>query len=228
MRTATKLCLFFLAHVSLISIHPPSHRTFQPSVVRLSDLLFIIFLSRFASTHLPRRNMDGSREHEAGRQRMRELFQQREAERGSLKHKQPIFKTAEQEAQQQRRKQQQQQQQQQGGVVWTPNAVARQKRLPTASRGQRPVFDENIWDEDRRPQRVNQDRSVSPKTRIAKDDNHMTGSSRTGNCNGNSNGHGNGNVKTTSGNRPPQASWKRGSDGDKPRNTVASNRKKPS
>jgi hypothetical protein len=168
--------------------------------------------------------MDSSREHEAGRQRMRELFQQREAERGSLKHKQPIFKTAEQEAQQQRQKQQQQQ----GGVVWTPNAVARQKRLPTASRGQRPVFDENIWDEDRRSQRVNQDRSVSPKTRITNDDNHIPGSSRNGNSNGNSTGYRNGNVKTTSGNKPPQTSWKRGTDGDKPHNTVASNRKKPS
>ncbi|OCT46342.1 hypothetical protein CLCR_01338 [Cladophialophora carrionii] len=161
--------------------------------------------------------MENSQEQKTGRQRMRELFQQRDAERGSLKHKQPIFKSAEQQTQLLKQKQKQLRLQQEGGVVWTPNAVARQTRQPTASRGQYPVFDENIWDEDRRPQRANQDRSVSPKTRVAKDDDQIRASSS----------NGDGNMKTMSGTRL-QECRKHGTDKDRPYDTITSNRKKPS
>ncbi|ETI19353.1 hypothetical protein G647_09185 [Cladophialophora carrionii CBS 160.54] len=167
--------------------------------------------------------MDNSQEQETGRQRMRELFQQRDAERGSLKHKQPIFKSAEQQMQLQKQKQKQLLLQQEGGVVWTPNAVARKIRQPTASRGQYPIFDEHIWDEDRRPQRANQDRSVSPKTRVAKDDDQI----RACTSNGNSSSNGNSNMKTTSGTRL-QERRKHGTDKDTPYDTITSNRKKPS
>ncbi|EXJ53909.1 hypothetical protein A1O7_09245 [Cladophialophora yegresii CBS 114405] len=163
--------------------------------------------------------MDNSQEQAISRQRTRDHFQQREAERGSLKHKQPIIKTAEQQAQPPKQKQQQNQSQQQGGVVWTPNAMARQTRLLTASRGKCPVFDENIWAEDRCSQRPNHDGSVSPKTRVGKDESQFQ--------RGCSNGNGNHNMKTMSGTRP-QGCWEHGADKDKPYNTTASTRKEAS
>ncbi|KIX98408.1 uncharacterized protein Z520_05709 [Fonsecaea multimorphosa CBS 102226] len=99
--------------------------------------------------------MDHRNEQEAGRQRMRDLFQQREMERGSLRHKR-IFKTPEEEAKQ--------------AVRITPNWQARNMRQLTATRGPPPVFDENIWDAERQRSALGEIRSVSPRTRIGKDD----------------------------------------------------------
>ncbi|OAG44614.1 hypothetical protein AYO21_01104 [Fonsecaea monophora] len=105
--------------------------------------------------------MEHHKEQEAGRHRMRILFQQRELDRGSLQHKR-IFKTAEEEAKQARR--------------FTPNAQARSQRELTASRGQPPVFDENIWSGERRRPAPNEIRSVSPRTRVDKDGGRAAGS----------------------------------------------------
>ncbi|OQV07493.1 hypothetical protein CLAIMM_11919 [Cladophialophora immunda] len=88
--------------------------------------------------------MDHLKEQEAGRQRMRDLFQQRELERGSLRRKR-IFKTPEEEAKQ--------------AVRLTPNAQARNERELTATRGQAPVFNENIWNGERRRPAPNEIRS---------------------------------------------------------------------
>ncbi|KIW29553.1 hypothetical protein, variant [Cladophialophora immunda] len=98
--------------------------------------------------------MDHLKEQEAGRQRMRDLFQQRELERGSLRRKR-IFKTPEEEAKQ--------------AVRLTPNAQARNERELTATRGQAPVFNENIWNGERRRPAPNEIRSVSPRTRVDED-----------------------------------------------------------
>ena len=111
--------------------------------------------------------MDNSKEQQEGRKRMRELFERREAERGSASlRRKPVFKTPEQEAQDKKKQQ----------IVWTENAKARMAREPTATRGQPPVFNENIWTEEPRRQGAHKDRSISPKTRVSEEEERPRGS----------------------------------------------------
>ncbi|OAP62049.1 hypothetical protein AYL99_04252 [Fonsecaea erecta] len=128
--------------------------------------------------------MDHRKEQETGRQRMRDLFQQRELDRGSLHHKR-IFKTPEEEA---KAKQ---------AVRFTPNAQARNLRELTATRGQAPAFDEDIWDGERRRPPTSDSGSVSPRTRVDQDDGCGTTTGKNGGGgNGEKSSGGEGNPKS--------------------------------
>ncbi|EXJ76378.1 uncharacterized protein A1O5_00886 [Cladophialophora psammophila CBS 110553] len=105
--------------------------------------------------------MDSRKEQEAGRQRMRDLFEQRELDRGSLRRKH-IFKTPEEEAKQAK-------------MRLTPNAQARRQRELTATRGAAPVFNENIWSGERRGPSHGEIRSVSPRTRVDEEEERAMG-----------------------------------------------------
>ncbi|KIW99172.1 uncharacterized protein Z519_00835 [Cladophialophora bantiana CBS 173.52] len=108
--------------------------------------------------------MDPRKEQEAGRQRMRDLFEQREIDRGSLRRKR-IFKTPEEEAKQAK-------------LRLTPNAQARTQRELTATRGPAPLFNENIWSGERRGPSHREIRSVSPRTRVDEEEERAIGNDK--------------------------------------------------
>ena len=55
--------------------------------------------------------------------------------------------------------------------IFSLNGLARSMRAQTASRGERPVFNEDIWKEDTSgKKRAERERSVSPKTMVKKEE----------------------------------------------------------